>query len=161
MEEEKQEEKPAVKEDVKQEEQAATKLEEKPPEQPGEVMVEKGKVRPEQMKEIEQGEFLTIPQLAAKLAYGKSWITYLIQRGRIKGIKVLGGQWRIPRSEYERLIKEGLPPLPRMAIKPPITELEVTEKAQERIIEPERKEEEAKPKPGLFLDFFGTFKRKE
>ena len=83
------------------------------------VMVEKGKVSPEQMAEIEAGGFYTIKEIAEKLRYSYAWITYLVQDGRIKGIKPVGGRWRIPRSEYQRLVTEGIPPLPREKETPP------------------------------------------
>ena len=114
------------------------------PEQ-GEVQIEKGKVTDEQLKEVESSDFVTISQLANKLHFSKFWIWELVTKGRIKAIKPLGGQWRIPRSEYERLLKEGIPPMPRKPIeKPAVTEIVVDEeKVVSRVKEP--KEPEEKP----------------
>ncbi|MBU2613916.1 helix-turn-helix domain-containing protein, partial [Patescibacteria group bacterium] len=92
------------------------------------VPVEKGEVSPVQMEEIKAGEFYTIQEIANKLRFSEAWITYLVQDGRIKGIKPIGGRWRIPRSEYERLTTQGIPPLPREKIRPAVTEIEVDEK---------------------------------
>ena len=92
------------------------------------VIVEKGDVSPEQMVEIEAGDFYTIKEIAEKLRYSYAWITYLVQDERIKGIKPVGGRWRIPKSEYQRLITEGIPPLPREEKAPPkVIEIPVSE----------------------------------
>ncbi len=130
-----------------------------PAETPGEVQIEKGKVEPKQLKEIEEGEYFTIPQVARKLQYGNAWIWDMIQAGRIKAIKPLGGQWRVPRSEYDRLAKEGLPPLPRKPREePPVTKIKVKPEQASKVETPEVKEEPpAKGKEGLNLDWFGLF----
>ena len=105
------------------------------------IAVEKGEVSRAQMQEIEAGDFFTIRQIAQKLRYSVAYITDLVQKGRIRAIKPMGGQWRIPASEYNRLITEGIPPLPREATKAPVTEIEVeTDK-----VAPEPKREEKKP----------------
>ena len=131
----------------------------KPEEAPGEVQIEKGKVASKQLKEIEQGEYYTIPQVAHKLRYSSAWIWDMIQTGRIKAIKPLGGQWRVPRSEYDRLAKEGLPPLPRKPREePPVTKITVPAEKVVKVKEPEVKTTPP-AKPGLDLDWFGLFKK--
>lgn len=134
-----------------------------PVEEPaGEVQVESGEVTKEQLKEVEVGEYVTIKQVADTLHFSSAWIwEQITKRGRIKAIKPLGGQWRIPKSEYERILKEGIPPMPRKPVeKPKVTEIVIDErKVAERVKEPEKKEE--KP-PQLFnLDFLGLFNKKK
>ena len=104
----------------------------------GEVIIQKGKVNPQQMEEIEAGDFVTVGEIADRLRYSYQWVLWMLQEGRIKGIKPLGGRWRIPRSEFDKLLKQGLPPMPReQAEKPPMLDLVVDEKD---VKEPERKE---------------------
>lgn len=125
----------------------------------GEPKIERGEVAPDQMEELEKGEYVTIAQIATELCYTRAWILKLVQDGRIKGIKPLGGRWRIPRSEHDRIIKEGIPPMPREpAEKPPVTEIEVSDKKViDKVKEPLKQGQKSE---GLFLDFFGTFQRK-
>lgn len=128
----------------------------------GKPMVEKGKVAPEQIEEIEKGEYVTIAQIANELSYTRAWILNLIHQGRIKAIKPLGGNWRVPRSEYERIIKEGIPPMPREPVeKPPVTKIVVDEKKViDKVVEPEKKGE--KPSsifPFDFTSLGGFFKK--
>ena len=120
--------------------------------EPGEEAQVKGGVTEGQAEEIERGEFVTISEIANKLNYSRQWITVLVQQGYIQGIKPLGGQWRIPRSELDHLLKEGIPPTPRtQAEKPPVTEIPVPEKIIGKVIE---KEEKKAPSPSLWpLDF--------
>ncbi len=125
--------------------------------QVGKPIVEQGKIAPEQMKELEEGKYVTIKQIATELSYTTAWILELVHKGRIKGIKPLGGRWRIPRSEYERIIKEGIPPMLREpAEKPPVTEIEVSEaKVIDKVVEPEKKGE--RPSKGIFPFDFNMF----
>lgn len=122
-------------------------------EEKGEVLIEKGKVSAEQLKEIEAGEFLTPNEVADKLRYSYQWVLWMLQDGRIKGIKPLGSRWRIARSEYEHILKEGIPPLPRdtpQALKPPVTEIQVEDKKIiDKVKEPPRRE----VPPGLPFPF--------
>ena len=109
------------------------------------IAVEKGEATEAQLKEIEEGHFFTVKQVAGILNYSVAWITRLCQVKRIKGIKPTGSSWRIPGSEFERLKKEGIPPLPR--VKPPIpgTDITVSEEQLSKVI-PEKKEaKEAEP----------------
>jgi len=128
---------------------------------PGAVLIEKGEVSPEQLKEIESGDFLTPGEVADKLRYSYQWVLWMLQDGRIKGIKPLGSRWRIARSEYDRILKEGIPPLPReQAPKRPVTEILVDRRVEDKIKEPEKKEQ--KPPETLFgLDFSSLFKTKK
>lgn len=122
-------------------------------EQP-DVPIEKGEVSQVQMQEIEAGEFFTIRQVAQKLRYSVAYITDLVQKGRIQAIKPVGGQWRIPTSEYNRLITEGIPPLPREAPKPPVTEIEVDE---EKVVPPPKEEADETKKWKFPINFDGLF----
>lgn len=117
------------------------------------IKIERGQVSPEQMKEILSGAFVSVKQIADRLNYSSAWINGLCQQGRIKGIKPFGGRWRIPKSEYERIIREGIPPLPKEEEKPPVTEIEV--KNPSKVEEPKRKPDEHGPtkEPGIFPFF--------
>lgn len=116
----------------------------------------KGGVPSEQFEEIQRGEFLTVSEVAGRLRYSYAWVIWMLQNERIKGVKPLGGRWRIPTSEFEKILKEGIPPVPRKkAEKPPVTEIVVDEKVVRKVKEPEKKEE--KP-PSIFpIDFSGLF----
>ena len=122
----------------------------------GKVQITEGELTPEQMEEIESGEYFTVAQIATKLRYTGAWILKLVQDGRIKGVKPLGGRWRVPRSEYEKLIKEGIPPLPREpSDKPSVTQIEV---ADEKVIDKVREPEAKKGPPGVWpFDFSKLF----
>jgi excisionase family DNA binding protein len=78
-----------------------------------------------QIQEVEHGEWVTVKQIANSLGFTTAYISALCKRGQIKGVKPLRGQWRIPRSEYERITREGIPPMPRepIAAPKPIVEL--------------------------------------
>lgn len=134
---------------------AEEKDKQKQEEKVGTPKIERGEVAPEQMAEIEQGKYHTISQIAGELSYSTAWILDLVKKGRIKGIKPLGSGWRIPDSEYQRVIKEGIPPMPREpAKKPPITEILV----EPEVVEEPEKQKEAKKPPSIFpLDFSQLF----
>ena len=120
------------------------------PEEQGKVLVDKGEVTPEQMREIEKGEFVTVKEIANKLRYSYQWVLWMLQEKRIKGIKPLGGRWRIPESEFNRILKEGTSPLPREeAVKPPVTEISIDEKVEKKIKESPVKKEP----PGTTIPF--------
>ena len=126
------------------------------------VIVEKGELSAEQMAEVESGRYYSTKKLADTLGYSHAWISALLQQGRIKGIKPLGGQWRIPESEYKRLTTEGVPPLPREPLKRQVTEIPVSPELQDKVApDKERKAKEAepgeKPLPWHGLDFSGLF----
>lgn len=123
----------------------------------GKVIVSKGEITPAQMAEIEAGEFLTVKDLATKFSYSYQWVLWMLQEGRIKGIKPLGSRWRIPRSEYERILKGGIAPMPReQAEKPLATEIVPDKKTVEKITK-ERKPGEKPPTDFFGLDFSGLF----
>ena len=106
------------------------------------LAVERGEASPAQIEEIKTGKYFTIKQVAERFSYSVAWITYLVQEGRIKGIKPLGGRWRIAASEVERLEKEGIPPLPRQKPAPTAGEITVEGKHLERVEAKEKTEEE-------------------
>lgn len=122
----------------------------------GDIKIDKGKVSNEQMGEIKTGEYITPKELAERLRYSYSWVLWLLQESRIKGIKPLGGRWRIPSSEYDRILKEGVPPLPKEGKRPPVIEIKVDDKMVKKISEKEEKGQ--KEPPFKFpLDFNGLF----
>ena len=55
--------------------------------------------------------FHKVKELADELYCSSSWITQLLRDKRIKGIP-LGAHWRIPHEEYEKILREGIPPIP-------------------------------------------------
>lgn len=130
---------------------AEAKAEEKAEEKVGEIPIAKGEATPKQVAEIEAGQYRSVAQIAREFHFSHSWILELVRTGRIKAIKPLGGQWRVPNSEYERIKKEGIPPLPRVeAEKPLVTEIPVDEKVvKDKLKEPEKKKEP----PGLPFPF--------
>ena len=107
------------------------------------IAAEEGELSASQDQEITEGRFFSIKQIAVEFNYSTEWITRLVKRGRIKGIKPTGGSWRIPASEVDRIRKEGIPPLPRKT--PPSTpaEIEVPPEHRDRVeSKPKEKKEE-------------------
>ena len=99
--------------------------------------VEKGTMDEAEISEItESGQWHTIKEIATKLGYSTAWICALCEQGRIKAVKPLGGRWRIPPEEYERLLKEGIPPLPKEKPRPPIRRIKVPQAAEEKVSPP-------------------------
>jgi excisionase family DNA binding protein len=99
--------------------------EEKQPEEtaPTETKLEPSSLTTEQQKEIAEGQYYTVKQLSTRLNYTYQWLDQLCQDGTIKAIKPTGGHWRIPKSEGDKLINQGIPSRPRKApAKPPNTE---------------------------------------
>jgi len=123
--------------------------------------VEKGEVSPNQLEEIKQGEFVTIRDVAEKLNYTTSWITYMVQAGRIKAVKPFGGRWRIPKSEFEKIKAEGIPAQaegeesgevkeePEEKLKPQVLTIDVNQKILPKPGKASPKEEKEKAS-GLF-----------
>jgi len=110
-------------------------------EQPSEPLaIEQGGVTPEQIQEILEQRYLTITELAEKMGYSTTWIQMNCKNGRIKAIKPLGHRWRIPESEVKRLLKEGIPPLPREEKRPEPTRIEVPPEKTAKVA-PHRREE--------------------
>ena len=118
-------------------------------EQP-EVDVEKGEVSDGQMAEIRTGDFYTIKQVALKLGFTVAHITKLCQIERIRAIKPAGSRWRIPKSEYERLTTEKVPPLPYKKKQPEVLEIDVPAKEETET----KKAEKGGASP---LDIFAIF----
>ena len=116
----------------------------------------KGEITSTEAKAVAKGEYVTIKQLANTLGYSVAWITLLVQEGRIHGTKPLGGNWRIPKGEVERLTKVGLRK-PVMASEVEASEIKVTDEHIKRVITtpPEKKEETAEDKKTPWpLSFF-------
>ncbi|MBW2596603.1 MAG: helix-turn-helix domain-containing protein [Deltaproteobacteria bacterium] len=125
---------------------------------PEEERVDKGKkgeVTQEQQQEIEVGEFLTVSEVADKLRYSYQWVLWMLQEGRIRGIKPLGSRWRIPRSEFEKILKDGVPaPIIAEPEKPAVTEIAVGREVESKVLEPVEKK---KPPSAWPLDFSSLF----
>lgn len=119
------------------------------------IEVEKGEASEAQIEEVKEGHFYRIKEVASDLGYSVAWITCLVQKGRIKGMKPLGGSWRIPSSEVARLKKEGIPPLPRTP--PPLSgigEIVVGEEHRDKVMPKKEEERKEKKKAGWPLDVF-------
>lgn len=116
-------------------------------EQPlGPIAIEQGEVTPEQVQEIVEGRYWSISELAERMGYSTTWIQMQCKNGRIRGIKPLGHRWRIPESEVQRVLKEGIHPLPREEKRPEPTRITVpVEKADK--VAPHRREEAEEEKP--------------
>jgi len=119
----------------------------------------KGEITSKEAKAVAKGDYVTIKQLANTLGYSVAWITLLVQEGRIHGSKPLGGNWRIPKGEIERLTKVGLRK-PVSASEIEASEIKVTDEHIKRVItkppeskeEPEEEEKKAKmPWPLNFI----------
>lgn len=122
------------------------------------IAAEHSNVSPSQIEEIEAGEYYTPGQLAQKVGYGRAWISFQCKIGKIKAVKILGGQWRIPHSEFVRLTtKGGMPPLPREKKKAKVTEVVVSDERRKKVApEAQAKEEEGKWRfPLDFSKLFG------
>ena len=118
------------------------------------LMAEKSNITEAQEEEIKRQEYYSIRQIADTLKYTVSHITEMVHRGRIKAFKPLGGRWRIPKSEWERIIKEGIP-LPREKIipgPPPVTTIEIDPEKVQKVTEPEKKEKKWSPFDFLFKE---------
>lgn len=111
---------------------------EKPPES---IAIEEGAVTPEQIQEIVEGKYWTISELAERMGYSTTWIQMQCKNGRIRGIKPLGHRWRIPESEVQRVLKEGIHPLPREEKRPEPTRITVPAEKADKVA-PHRREEE-------------------
>lgn len=121
------------------------------------IAIEKGEATPEQIEEIEAGQYMTLAQIAHTLNYSRQRITILVQQGRIRAVKPVGGQWRVARSEFERLKNKGMPPMPRERKKPPATVIEVSEEQRVKVA-PEAKAKVEEGKKSVFpLDFSKLF----
>jgi len=103
-----------------------------------------GEVTPKEAKEVAKGEFVSIKELAGTFGYSIAWVTHLVQEGRIHGVRPLGGggNWRIPKSEVDRLTKQGLRK-PDTTMKDEASEIKVTGEHIERVVTkpPEKKEQ--------------------
>lgn len=126
------------------------------------IDTEKGELSDSQTKEVQEGRFFSIRQVAEAINYSTKWITTLVQTGRIKGIKPTGHSWRIPESEMERIKREGIPPQPRTSTSPP-EEIVVPPEHLERVIsKPKEKKEEPKKEAEEELEWpFNLFLTKE
>lgn len=127
-------------EEVKEE---STKAEQ-PAEEKKELAIEdKGSHTKEQVEEVREREgYLTVKEVATDLKFSTAYVSYLLagdpKKGippRIRGIKVFGGSWRIPKSEYDRLIKEGPLPLKKPGEDKEVTRIKVEGEPEERVIE--------------------------
>ena len=144
---------------MSEQKKAETGQPETPPQAPpasSPILVDKGSVSVQQIAEIEKGQYHTVQEVAKRLNYSYIWILYCVQEGRIKAIKPLGGRWRIPASELDRLLKEGLP-MRREKEQPKaeVTTFVLDEKQSKRVSPPPREEPARKPAPWKFPIDFG------
>ena len=101
------------------------------------IETEKGSMTEvEAQKMVEGGRWYSPKQIADKLGYTTAWICALLEQKRIKGHKPLGGRWRVPPEEYEKLLKEGIPPLPREVPRPPPRRILVPKETADKIAPP-------------------------
>ncbi len=101
------------------------------------IAIEKGSMtQAEAQKMDEGGQWYSVKQVADKLGYSSAWIAALLEQKRIKGVKPLGGRWRIPPEEYERLLKTGIPPLPREIPRPPTRRIKISKEVIDKIAPP-------------------------
>ena len=117
------------------------------PVEPETLDIDKGEASQKQIQEILEGEWWTIKQLADAVNYSTAWVTRMCQDQRIKAIKPTGGQWRIPKSEVARVMKEGIPPMPR--VEKPVekpTVIEVEEHLVKKVAPKRKTEEEVEEK---------------
>lgn len=123
--------------------------------------IEEGQVSQEQLKEIfQENRYITTKQLAYKLHISRQWISDLCKTGRIKAVKPVGGHWRIPESEANKMLTQGLPAAPRPTPPRPTIKMKITREHAKKIMPERRTEEEPeeetkKEKPWDFLDPFG------
>jgi excisionase family DNA binding protein len=110
---------------------------------------EKGVADTKQLAEIESGNYMTPKKVAEDFHYSKQWIIELLKAGRIHGTKPMGGQWRIPVSEVNRIKGQGLPPLPPHPKPPDATEVIVEGKHLERVTPAPLAKAETGKKEGL------------
>ena len=133
------------------------KEEKQPEEKQPEVPVEKGEASSEQKEEVfKEGKYITVAELAEKLRYSTQWVLWMCQQGRIKAVKPLGGRWRIPMSEYEKILKSGVRPLTIEKKEPVVNVIPVEKEILEKVQEPEKK-----GRPTTLFPFGLLFKRED
>lgn len=158
------------KEEIK-DEGVAEIVEEKPAEKPPEeektelAVEDKGVATKDQIAEVKLGKFYSVKQVATSLGFSTAYISYLLAGDsvkdippRIHGVKVLGGSWRIPQSEYDRLIKEGPLPLKKPDEDKKVTTIkveadEVVDKPDTKVKVTKSKLEKVEEKPSKFPHF--------
>jgi excisionase family DNA binding protein len=62
----------------------------------------------EEWREMERGDFLTLPELCKELHFSYDWLWKKASKGVIKAWRPFGGQYRIPMSEVERMKTQGI-----------------------------------------------------
>ena len=89
---------------------------------------------------------VTVKWLADTLGYNSAYISLLCKQGRIKAVKPVGGLWRIPREEADRIVSQGLPEKPGK--EPNINRIKPTKEQRKQVVpdapEPEAEEEESR-----------------
>ena len=63
------------------------------------IAIAQGEVSEAQLEEIKQKQWYSVKDVAIVTCYSTAWISYLCKMGKVKAIKPVGGQWRIPESE--------------------------------------------------------------
>lgn len=85
----------------------------------------------------ELAEYYSPKVLASKLFCSTVWIEILCQQGRIKAIK-FGKLWRIPKSEGDRILAQGLPLPPKEPKPTEVQEILVGEEQAQYLKKKER-----------------------
>jgi len=114
--------------------------------------------KPQMEEATTDGQYYSCRQLSTMLGFSLVYVSRLVKSGRIKAIKPTGSQWRIPKSEYQRIAKEGLPPMPREN-KAIVHKLTMSEEQRNKVL-PEKKEKgqtETTKERGFFPFDFSLF----
>ena len=101
----------------------------------------------EEQKEILRGECISPRELAQMLHFSRVWATMMCQQGRVRAVK-LAGDWRIPKDEALRLLRDGIEPLPKAPKLVPVQRLILTEEQKQVLI----------PRKSSFLSRLGIIK---
>lgn len=111
--------------------------------------LEQSNVTPGELEEIEAGDYMSCKQIATQLGYTTTWISTKCKMGQIKSVKPVGGQYRIPKSEYDRMRSQGFPIQPQPRPKPKVESIEIKneqlDKVAPEIKRKERKQEKETP----------------
>ena len=112
--------------------------------------VEQSNLTDEEIAEAE-GHWYTVKDVATLFNFSQQYVSWLCKAKRIKSVKVTGGQWRIPPSEFEGMKREGKPP----AKKPPPSlesqAINIPNDKRDKVFPPKKKKEEGeKGKAGRY-----------
>ena len=89
----------------------------------------------EEKQDLVSGAYWKPVQLAEALSFSTIYIQILCAKGVIRAIRY-NHRWRIPKTEIDRILKEGVKPLPKPLQSIPVEKLILDEKAK-NLIKPE------------------------